>query len=189
MQRRRAGCVERRQNRMPQYSGLELYRCRQCAFLFGAAARREEPARSSTAPRTSTTYAGRRDVRRRRGAAPLRGADPRRARAAILAGGPTPRGRRRGRALPRRSPASRASTLCGIEPARPEAERSRERLDVDVQAGFVEQADLGRAASTSPAPGTSSSTSPSPADALHRLRTALRPGGHLLLEVPNIESV
>jgi 2-polyprenyl-3-methyl-5-hydroxy-6-metoxy-1,4-benzoquinol methylase len=77
----------------------------------------------------------------------------------------------------------------GIEPAGEVAERARQRFGVDIRQGFAE--DL-------PFPPGSFDVAcawhvvehvANPADALVKVRDLLRPGGYLILEVPNIESV
>jgi 2-polyprenyl-3-methyl-5-hydroxy-6-metoxy-1,4-benzoquinol methylase len=78
--------------------------------------------------------------------------------------------------------------VSGIEPAPSVAASARTRQRVDVRTGFLEDAEL--------SPGSFDAVCmwhvlehlPEPRAALGRAREALRPGGFLFLEVPNVES-
>lgn len=80
-------------------------------------------------------------------------------------------------------------TGTGVEPSPTEAEQSRRAFDLDVHTGFLEEAEF--------APGSFGAACawhvlehiPEPVQALERVRWALKPGGVLLLEVPNVASV
>ena len=76
----------------------------------------------------------------------------------------------------------------GIEPAPSVAERARERLGVDVRAGFVEEADFPAGSFDAVCGWHVLEHLAEPRAALERIRTWLRPGGYLLLEVPNVDS-
>jgi SAM-dependent methyltransferase len=77
----------------------------------------------------------------------------------------------------------------GIEPAPGVAARARERFGLDVIAGFIEKADLpGRGFDAACAWHVVEHLA-EPLPALSRVRGWLRPGGYLLIEVPNVESV
>ena len=169
------------------YSGLELYRCPECAFLF-APRRAAENLQALYGAQYFDEYPGgeayEEDEEQRRYEARIRVALVQRY---VHAGRLYEVGAAAGHFLDEARKAG--FEVSGIEPARPVAERARARLGVDVQAGFVEQADL--------APGSFDVICAwhvlehlaEPRTALEKLRTALRPDGHLLLEVPNIESV
>lgn len=76
----------------------------------------------------------------------------------------------------------------GIEPSGSEAARARERTGVPVFAGVVEDADLADASVDVVCAWHVLEHIVRPVDTLRRLRGALRPGGTLLLEVPNADS-
>jgi SAM-dependent methyltransferase len=76
----------------------------------------------------------------------------------------------------------------GIEPADSEAARARAR-GLDVRTGTIEEADLPEGELDAVCAWHVIEHIPRPLGALQRLRTALRPGGVLLVEVPNVASV
>jgi SAM-dependent methyltransferase len=77
----------------------------------------------------------------------------------------------------------------GIEPAADVAAGAAQRWDVVVQGTTIEEADLPRGGFDVVVAWHALEHIAAPAGALQRLREALRPGGLLLLEVPNIASV
>jgi 2-polyprenyl-3-methyl-5-hydroxy-6-metoxy-1,4-benzoquinol methylase len=77
----------------------------------------------------------------------------------------------------------------GLEPAPGYAESARERFGLDVRAGFVEDADLPAASFDVVCAWHVVEHLADPRAALERVRTLLHEGGHLLVEVPNIDSV
>jgi SAM-dependent methyltransferase len=79
--------------------------------------------------------------------------------------------------------------VAGVEPGADVAARARDRFALDVQTGIIERADL-------PADHFDAACAwhvvehlAEPEHALARLRQVLKPRGHLLIEVPNIDSV
>jgi SAM-dependent methyltransferase len=78
--------------------------------------------------------------------------------------------------------------VSGIEPAPSVAARARERLGVDVRAGFLEDADLPAESFAAICMWHVLEHLPDPRGAVARVREALRPGGFLFLEVPNVAS-
>ena len=169
------------------YSGLELYRCPQCTFLF-APQRTAQDLRELYGAEYFDEYPGGEaydeDEAQRRYEARIRVAL---VQGYAAAGRLYEVGAAAGHFL---DEARRAGfEVSGIEPAGPVAERARARFDVDVQAGFVEQADLASQTFDIVCAWHVLEHLAEPRAALERLRTALRPGGHLLLEVPNVASV
>jgi len=79
--------------------------------------------------------------------------------------------------------------VTGIEPVAPVAERAAQRLGVPVLAGLIEDLDLPSGAFDVVCAWHVVEHIPDPNAQLQRLRDTLRPGGHLLLEVPNVGSV
>jgi SAM-dependent methyltransferase len=86
--------------------------------------------------------------------------------------------------------AARASGFAvrGIEPAESAARAARARAGVEVETGFVEDVELEAEGFDAICAWHVLEHVPEPAGALERLRTALRGGGVLFLEVPNAES-
>lgn len=78
-------------------------------------------------------------------------------------------------------------TATGIEPAPAFARYARESLGVDVRDGRVE--DVKPEEADVITLWHVLEHVPDPVDALRRLRQGLRPGGHLVIEVPNLDSV
>lgn len=78
-------------------------------------------------------------------------------------------------------------TAAGIEPAPAFARHARESLGVDVRDGRVEDVVTGEADVITL--WHVLEHVPDPVDALRHLREGLTPGGHLVIEVPNLESV
>jgi SAM-dependent methyltransferase len=169
------------------YSGLELYRCPQCAFLFApraAAANLQELYGAEYFDEYPGGESYEEDETQRRYEARIRVALVQRY---LRAGRLYEVGAAAGHFLDEAR--SAGFEVSGIEPARPVAERARARFDVDVQPGFVEQADLAPESFDVVCAWHVLEHLAGPRAALETLRTALRPGGHLLLEVPNVESV
>ena len=79
--------------------------------------------------------------------------------------------------------------VTGIEPAAPVAQRAAERVGVPVLSGLIEDLDLPEEAFDVVCAWHVVEHIPDPAPQLRRLRDGLRPGGHLLIEVPNVGSV
>jgi SAM-dependent methyltransferase len=77
----------------------------------------------------------------------------------------------------------------GIEPAPGVAERARERLGVDVRAGLVEDADFPAGSFDAICGWHVLEHLAEPRAALEHIRPWLQPGGYILLEVPNVDSV
>jgi SAM-dependent methyltransferase len=77
----------------------------------------------------------------------------------------------------------------GIEPGAAIARRSAERFDLPITIGTVESAELPAASLDAVCAFHVLEHIAAPSGVLVRLRAALRPGGLLFLEVPNIESV
>lgn len=77
----------------------------------------------------------------------------------------------------------------GVEPAAELAERARERIGAPVLVGFVEDVDLEPATFDAACAWHVVEHLSDPHEVLVRVRDVLRPGGHLLIEVPNIDSV
>jgi SAM-dependent methyltransferase len=169
------------------YRRLELYRCPACGFLF-APAPASEGVRELYGAEYFDQYPGgepyEEDEAQRRYEARIRVALVRRYRGS---GRLLEIGAAAGHFL---DEARRAGfEVSGIEPARPVAERASARFGVEVQAGFVEQVELPAGAFDVVCAWHVIEHLPEPRAALERLRAALRPGGHLLAEVPNVESV
>jgi SAM-dependent methyltransferase len=79
--------------------------------------------------------------------------------------------------------------VAGVEPGADVAARARERFGLDVQTGIIENADLPAHHFDAACAWHVVEHLAEPEHALARLREVLRPRGHLLIEVPNIESV
>jgi SAM-dependent methyltransferase len=77
----------------------------------------------------------------------------------------------------------------GVEPGAAMASRARERFGLDVKTGIVEHVDLPENGFDAVCAWHVVEHLAEPEQALERIKRALRPGGHLLVEVPNIESV
>ena len=77
----------------------------------------------------------------------------------------------------------------GVEPAAELARPATERLGLPVVAGFIEDVDLPDAAFDVACAWHVVEHLSDPLEALGRIRRALRPGGHLVVEVPNLSSV
>ena len=77
--------------------------------------------------------------------------------------------------------------VVGVEPAEAMARRGRERAGVDIRVGFVEDAELPAASFDVVAAWHVLEHIAEPLGALGHLRDALRPGGLLFLEVPNVQ--
>jgi SAM-dependent methyltransferase len=169
------------------YSGLELYRCPQCAFLFApqaAAADLQELYGAEYFDEYPGKESYEEDEAQRRYEARIRVALVQRY---LRAGRLYEVGAAAGHFLDEARHAG--FEVSGIEPAGPVAARARERFGVDVQAGFVEQAGIGPESFDVVCAWHVLEHLAEPRAALAKLHAALRPGGHLLLEVPNIESV
>jgi SAM-dependent methyltransferase len=78
--------------------------------------------------------------------------------------------------------------VMGVEPSDDAARRARERYGVPVVTGFAEDVVLDPASVDSICAWHVIEHIPNPAVALRRLAQALRPGGLLALEVPNVQS-
>jgi SAM-dependent methyltransferase len=79
--------------------------------------------------------------------------------------------------------------VAGVEPGSQVAARARDKLGLDVQTGIIESARLPERHFDAACAWHVVEHLAEPAQALARLRQVLRPHGHLLVEVPNIESV
>lgn len=77
----------------------------------------------------------------------------------------------------------------GVEPAADLARRATERTGVEVLTGFVEDVELARETFDVVCAWHVVEHLSEPRAALSRLLNTLRPGGHLLVEVPNIQSI
>ena len=145
--------------------------------------------RSSTARSTSTSTRATSPTRRtRRSAATRRGSAWRWCSDICARAGSTRSAPRPATSSTRRAQAG--FEVSGIEPAGPgRGARPRARSASTCRPASSSRRTSRRRASTSCARGTCWSTSPSRAPRSTKLHAALRPGGHLLLEVPNIESV
>ena len=77
----------------------------------------------------------------------------------------------------------------GVEPAAELAERASERLRLPIVAGFIEDIELPDGGFDVACAWHVVEHLSDPLEALRRIRRALRPGGHLLVEVPNLSSV
>jgi len=77
--------------------------------------------------------------------------------------------------------------VVGVEPSEAMARRGRERAGLDIRAGFIEDADLPAASFDVVAAWHVLEHIADPVGALRRLRDALRPGGLLFAEVPNVQ--
>ncbi len=77
----------------------------------------------------------------------------------------------------------------GVEPGAAMAKQARERFGLDVKTGIVEHIDLPENGIDVVCAWHVVEHLAEPERALERIKRALRPGGYLLLEVPNIESV
>jgi 2-polyprenyl-3-methyl-5-hydroxy-6-metoxy-1,4-benzoquinol methylase len=76
----------------------------------------------------------------------------------------------------------------GVEANARQAERARRELGVDVRAGLLGDVDVGREAFDGACAFHVLEHIPEPVTALEQIAAALRPGGHLFLEVPNAGS-
>jgi 2-polyprenyl-3-methyl-5-hydroxy-6-metoxy-1,4-benzoquinol methylase len=79
--------------------------------------------------------------------------------------------------------------VAGVEPGAAMAAAARDRLGLDVQTGVVEHADLPEEHYDVACAWHVIEHLNEPQRGLGRLRAALRPGGHLFVEVPNLESI
>lgn len=77
----------------------------------------------------------------------------------------------------------------GIEPADGPAEYARHRLGLDVVSAFAEDAEIESNSVDAACLWHTLEHIPRPGGLLHHVRTGLRPGGALLVEVPNADSV
>lgn len=77
----------------------------------------------------------------------------------------------------------------GVEPGEAMARQARERFGLDVKTGIVEHVDLPENGFDAVCAWHVVEHLAGPERALERIKRALRPGGYLLLEVPNLESV
>ncbi len=77
----------------------------------------------------------------------------------------------------------------GVEPVAAVAERAQRELGLDVRIGFVEDVELPQAAFDVATMWHSLEHIPDPAGVMRAVHAALRPGGKLLLEVPNGVSI
>lgn len=78
--------------------------------------------------------------------------------------------------------------VLGIEPSETPAQQARAQFGVEVITGFIEDVDLPVETFDVACAWHVLEHIPDPLPTLERIRGALRPGGHLLLEVPNIAS-
>lgn len=76
----------------------------------------------------------------------------------------------------------------GIEPVGELAEKARAEFGVEIAAGFLEEVDLSDASFDAACAFHVLEHLATPLDALRRIRSALRSGGTLFVEVPNIDS-
>jgi len=79
--------------------------------------------------------------------------------------------------------------VTGVEPVRVMAEQARAELGVQLEVGFLEEVELAEGSFDVAVAFHVLEHIADPVAALERMRAALRPGGLLVLEVPNVESV
>ena len=170
----------------PRYAGLPLVRCGSCGFLF-APVRSPEELHALYTRDYFDAYPG--------GVAYDADEAQRRHEAAVRLGW-LRRHAQRGRLLEIGSASGWFLTQArdagfsveGIEPAADVAREAAQRWDVPVQAATAEHAELPHGELDVVVAWHALEHIAEPAGVLERLREALRPGGLLLIEVPNVES-
>jgi SAM-dependent methyltransferase len=170
----------------PRYAGLPLLRCGNCGFLFAPVRSAEELHALYTrdyfdAYPGGVAYDADEAQRRHEAAVRLRWL-----RRHLGAGRLLEVGSASGWFLAQARDAG--FSVEGIEPAEDVAREAAERWDVPVQAATAEDAELPRGELDVVVAWHALEHIAEPAAVLERLRGALRPGGLLLIEVPNVES-
>jgi SAM-dependent methyltransferase len=170
----------------PDYSAAELYRCRSCGFLF-AARRREEDLKALYDDEYFEEYSRGSygaDEAQRRYEARLRVELVRRW---VTAGEMLEVGSAGGYFLAEAGAAGFQAV--GVEPGANVADQSRAHLGVDVKTGTLDEVELADHSFDVACAWHVLEHLAEPRAALERILRVLWPGGHLLMEVPNVGSV